>query len=271
MPVCERFAARKINDSESPSAETTYMVWDDGTNTITDEITAYAALVAHPMPTTYTFPSGRVADLVNVAINDIDEKNWDFVLSYDVFQPKEENDVEYEFEAGSQQVTLTHASATTPFTGGGRIAPDFGGGININSNGEIQGISVDRPRFNFTLTKYWPTAVITPAYQIAVSQLVGKVNNATFGGYAAGTIRFLGARGRIAGNKWPIAYRFEFSPNETGISVGDVTGISRTGWQYLDIYKRTTSDATAKKKVELPHSVYVHTVYEPADFSILGL
>lgn len=275
MPVCEKFAARKINDSESPSAETTYMVWDDGSNTITDELGAYAALVAHPIPTTYTFPSTRVADLVSIDITDIDETSWDFVLRYDVFEPKVDNQLDYEFEAGSQSVTITHASGTTPFTGGGRTAPDFQGGINISSSGDVSGISVDRPKFNFTLTKYWPTALVTAAYQLQISNLVGTVNNAPFpsgpNALPAGAVRFLGARGKIAGNKWPIAYRFEYSANETGLTVGDVTGIARTGWQYLDVYKRKIEDTAAKKVTEVPHSVYIHTVYDPADFSVLGL
>lgn len=249
------------------------MVWDEPAQPIADEVAAYAALVAHPLPTTYTFPSGRVASLTNIQITDVNEKSWDFRVSYSVYVPKVENEIDYEFEAGSQSVTLTHALATAAFTGGGRTAPNFQNGINISSDGKIQGISVDRPQFTFSLTKYWPTALVTPAYQLTVAGLVGKVNNAPFpaGGLPAGSVRFLGARGRVAGNKFPISYRFEYSPNETGVTVGDITGISRTGWQYLDVYRRTIADTAAKKKTEVPHSVYIHTVYPPADFSVLGL
>src|SRR5690606_3836459 len=155
-----------------PSAETVWQVWSEPSQVIADEVAAYAALVAHPLPTTYTFPSGRVATLSNIAIADIDEKSWDFTVSYAVFVPKEENEVEYEFEAGSQSVTITHADATTPFTGGGRTAPNFQRGINISSDGKVQGIAVDRPQFTFSLTKYWPRAAVTPAYQLLVAGLV---------------------------------------------------------------------------------------------------
>lgn len=271
MPVEERFASRKITDSENPSAETVWLVSSTADDPIADEVAAYAALIAHPVPSTYTFPSGKVAELTNIAIADIDQKSWDFTVSYSVFVPKQEDDIEFEFEAGSQSVTLTHANSTTVYTGGGRTAPDFKGGINVSSDGKIQGIAVDRPRFSFTLTKYWAASAIDAAYLVTARSLAGTVNNATFWGFAAGTIRFMGHRGRKVGDKFPVAYMFEFSPNETGITVGDITGISRTGWQYLDIYRMTVADSSAKKNIQVPHSVFIHTVYPPADFSILGL
>lgn len=264
----EKFASRVINDSESPTAETVWLLFD-----YADEVAAYAGLIAAPLPSTYTFPSGRVASLKSISIRDVSNNMWEANVSYDVHIPKVLDQVDYEFEAGSQQVTLTHALATTAYTGGGRTAPDFKQGINVSADGKIQGIAVDRPQFTFQLTKYWDPADVTAAYQLTVAGLVGKVNDATFpsGGLPAGSVKFLGARGRLAGNKFPITYRFEFSPNETGLTVADITGINRKGWQYLDIYRRTISDASAKKKVEVPHSVYVHTVYPEADFSALGL
>lgn len=264
----EKYASRVINDSEAPTAETVWLLFD-----YADEAAAYAGLIAAPLPSTYTFPSGRVASLKNIAIKDVSSAMWEATVSYDVHIPKVLDQIDYEFEAGSQQVTITHALATTAYTGGGRTAPNFQKGINISADGKIQGIAVDRPQFTFQLTKYWDPTEVTAAYQLIVAGLVGKVNNATFpsGGLPAGSVKFLGARGRLAGNKFPITYRFEYSPNETGLTVADISGISRTGWQYLDVYRRVISDDTAKKKVEVPHSVYVHTVYELADFATLGL
>lgn len=270
MPVCELFAKRKIVESESPSAETQWTVWDDD-DSITNEQQAYAALIAHPLPPTYGFASGRVADLVSVTISDIDEKSWTFVVAYSQYTPKEENDVDYSFTAGSQSVTLTHATSTTAFTGGGRTAPSFGGGVNIDENGVAKGISVERPSFSFQLTKHWPKAVVSPSYQLTVSELVGRVNDATFYSLPAGCVRLESANGRIAGSKFPITYTFSYSPPESGVTVGDISGISRAGFDYLDVYMRTTSDAGSKKKVTLPHSVYIHEVYERANFGLLGI
>ncbi len=61
-------------------------------------------------------------------------------------------------------------------------------------------------------------------------------------------------------------------PNEENITVGDITVASKLGWQYLDIYRMAIADSTSKKKIEVPHSVYVHTLPPgPGDFSLLGI
>ena len=272
MGACERFAKRSVVDSENPSAETIWQVWiDDEHPAIADESAAYA-IVLPLIPTTYTFPSGKLAVLQSVSITDIDERSWDFKLSYAKLQRKEEDFIEYEFDIGTQDVTITHALDTTPFTGGGRSAPDFKNGVNVSPDGKVQGVGVGQPTFTFQVTKHWPIAAITQAYQLQVRALAGKFNDADFYGLPAGSVKFMGARGKPAGQKWPVTYRFEYSPNESGISVGDITGITRKGWEYLDIYRRTISDVTAKKKIEVPHSCYVHTLPPGAgSFSILGI
>ncbi len=272
MGASERFAKRQVTDSEDPSAETVWAVYiDDEHPVIADEVAAYAILMPL-LPTFYTFPSGKLAVLQAVNITDIDERSWDFKASYAKLQRKEENFIEYEFDIGLQEVTLTHALATSPFTGGGRTSPDFKNGVNISSDGKVQGVSNGQPTFAFQLTKYWPIDDVTAAYQLVLKSLAGKYNDDEFGGLPAGSVKFMGARGKPSGQKWPITYRFEHSDNETGITVGDITGINRLGWQYLDIYRRVISDSASKKKIEVPHSVYVHTLAPGAgDFSLLEL
>ena len=169
MGAIERFAKRQVTDSENPSAETIWQVWIDETHpTIADEVAAYA-IVFPLLPTVYTFPSGKEAVLQSVNIVDIDERSWDFKVSYAKLQRKEEDFIEYEFDIGLQDVTITHALATSPFTGGGRTAPDFQKGVNISSDGKVQGVSNGQATFAFQLTKYWAIDAITPTYQLATS------------------------------------------------------------------------------------------------------
>lgn len=276
MAVCEKYAARRIRDSESPTAETTWLIWDDPDSAVADETAAYAALLAAPLPLSYTFPSGKTADVTGIALNETGDKNWEAVVSYSVFVPKEDNDIEFQFEISLQDVTITHATSTTAYTGGGRTAPDFSGGVNISADGKVQGVSNGQPKFSFSVTKYWPIAAITPGYMANVKALAGRYNDASFTvgtwTFPAGEIKFAGSSGKPQGNKWPISYRFEHSDNETGISVGDITVTSRLGWQYLDVYRRTISDATSKKKVEVPHSVYVHDLPPgPGNLNLLAI
>lgn len=275
--VYEKFASRQVTDSENPSAELVWQVRDtDGS--ITDEVGAYAALIAVPLPTTYTFPSSRVANLSSIGISDVSDKIWEFKVSYSYNAPKEEDETEFEFNISLQDVTVTHALATTSYTGGSRTAPDFKQGVNISSDGKVQGVSVGLPTFSFSVVKHWALASITPVYLLAVKGLAGKYNNASFQPvpfatpFAAGTVRFVGAQGKPTGLKFPISYRFEFQENTASDTVADITGIAKLGWQYMDIYRRVVSDSGAKKKIEVPHSVYVHTLPPgPGDFSILDI
>ena len=101
--------------------------------------------------------------------------------------------------------------------------------------------------------------------------MVGKVNDATYFGLPKGSVKFLGGNGRKQGKRFPITYKFEYSLPEPAFTVGDVSVGAREGWWYTDIFRATASDDTAKKKVEFPHSVYLHRVYPYGDFSALGL
>jgi len=201
---------------------------------------------------------------------------WDFKLSYAALILKPELYVEYEFDVGLQDVTITHATATQAYTGGGRVAPDFQRGVNISKDGVPQGVSVGQPTFSFQLTKYWPLEgpnAVTRPYQLLVRSIAGKYNNADFYGLPAGSVKFIGARGKPGDQKWPITYRFEYNENESNIQVGDITVASKLGWQMIDIYMMTVSDTASKKKISVPHSAFVHTLpgAGPGDFSLLDI
>jgi hypothetical protein len=110
--------------------------------------------------------------------------------------------------------------------------------------------------------------------------LTGKVNSTGFWitirgdryQFAAGECLFLGASAdeSTASDFVDITYRFAASPNRTGITVGDITGISKKGWEYLWVRYADAEDATAKAIVKKPVAAYVEKVYEVGDFSAIG-
>jgi hypothetical protein len=255
MPVAEKYASRMVDDNDaSPRAETIWRAWD-----CADEVAATNAIAL-------AIPS--IVTAKEIGETGIDKREFEFTCVYQV--KPQEDDIEWSFQVGGQSVTLTHAYDTVAYTGGGRTAPDFQGGINISPKGEVQGISIERPQFNFSATKHWDRALITPSYQLAIGSIVGCVNAGPFGPFAARTVKLNGVGGAPKAKRFSIKYDFEFSPSESGVTVRDITGISRYGWQYLDVY-RMVVDESESKTVDIPHSVYVHTVYPEANFAILGL
>ena len=161
-------------------------------------------------------------------------------------------------------------------------APNFNGAIgvsNTNGNAEVQGVDITVPIYNFSETHYLTVEQVTPEYKGTLFQLTGKVNNATFRGLAAGECLFLGASGTLHGTEtdtettgdWEITYRFAASPNKTGITIGNISGIAKKGWEYLWVRYADVEDMDAMAMVKRPIAAYVEQVYEDADFSLLDI
>jgi len=113
---------------------------------------------------------------------------------------------------------------------------------------------------------------VTPAYKATLFALTGRVNDGTFKGFAAGECLFLGATGSKRGSgDWEITYRFAASPNATNLTLGDITGINKKGFEYLWVRYEDVEDTTAKALVKRATAVYVEKVYLDGDLDLLGI
>ena len=82
----------------------------------------------------------------------------------------------------------------------------------------------------------------------------------------------VGAAGtKRGGGDWEITYRFAASPNVTGLTIGDITGINKKGWEYLWVRYADGVDAAAKALVKKPVAVYIEKVYAEGDFNLLAI
>ena len=100
--------------------------------------------------------------------------------------------------------------------------------------------------------------------------LTGKVNGATFKGFAVGEVLFLGASGSQRGNDdWEITFRFAASPNRWNLAVGYISGIRKRGWEYLWVRYADAEDEGVL--VKRPVAAYVEQVYEYGDFRQLAI
>lgn len=261
----ELAASRVISDTESPSAQTVWQVVG-----ATDYATAAAALAA-VVPTSFTFPDSRVALINGAVARELrDDEFWIFDVSY-AAQPRPTFDeTEYEFDVSAQTERIYQSISTTAFNPSGKTTPNFGGAIGL-VDGQPQGVEPLSPFSTFAVTKHWAVASVTQAYQLTLEGLVGAVSSGLFAGRAAGTVRFLGARGRRNGDKFPISYSFGFRPNVASFVVDAITVTSANGWDIIDPYYEFYGDATAKKATRRARCVYVHRVHPLASFAGLGL
>lgn len=154
-------------------------------------------------------------------------------------------------------------------------APDFAGAIEVDNEGNVNGVDVTMPVLNFTETHVMAGSRVSTSYKKTIAALTGTVNRSSFRGFSAGEVLFLGASGTKRSKKssapWEITFRFAVSPNKSGLKVGDIQVSRKYGWDYLWVRYADKVAEGGKNVVKKPVAAYVEQVYPEGDFGNLGL
>jgi len=180
--------------------------------------------------------------------------------------PQSEGDSNFNFDigAGSTHITQSRGTLNTYASSGGSAATGYGA---IN-NGE--GTEIISPEYSFSETWIKANADIDAAYKLVLFNLVGKINDATFKGFAIGECLFLGATGtKRNSSEWEITYRFKSIPNQTNIQIAGITVSTKRGHDFLWVeYEDKARDPGIVKR---PIMAHVERVYLDGDFSTLDI
>ncbi len=188
-------------------------------------------------------------------------------------EQEEEEEPTFSFDTGGGTMHRTQSILT--FSRTPANAPDFGGAIEVDNEGNVNGVDVTMPVMYFSETHYFKNSKVTTSYKKRLGELTGTMNGSSFKGYAAGEVLFLGASGTRRGDKrkdlWEISFKFAVSPNQSGLKVGTLTVSKKYGWDYL--WVRYADDVAADKKnlIKKPVAAYVERVYRIGDFGGLGI
>jgi len=191
----------------------------------------------------------------------------------EIEDPPSTGDSAFTFDTGGGTQHITQNLETSFGTAPGiETVPDFNGAIGVTKSG-VAGVDITVPTYQFKETHYLDGTIVDAAYRKSLATLTGQVNAAAFAGFAAGEVLFLGASGsyRVANDDWEITFNFTQSDNRDDIEVGDMAGIIKKGWEYLEVQYEDKVDDAAKRMVVTPTSVIVHQVYRLGDFTALGL
>ncbi len=259
MPITidERYNSREATESEDPNTELLYVVQG------TDDDLQVKSLVAATAPAFY---DGLKRD--SFTISTVGGGVWECAVRY----VKLEDESQFTFDTGGGNVHITQGLTTVGrYAAPGEVAPNFQGAIGVNQD-QIEGTDITVPVYNFTETHQIDDSLVTGAYKAALFFLTGKVNDGAFKGFARGEVLFLGASGAKRGfDDWEITFRFAASPNISGLTLGNITGIDKEGWHYLWIRFADEEDNDAHTLIKKPIAAYVEQVYEYGDFSGLGI
>lgn len=184
-----------------------------------------------------------------------------------------EGESQFSFELGLESVKIAYA------IGGIRAYKASGEQTwvpeKINDQGDgsdVDGVEIFEPIYEESETHWMPTSSITEAYRNTLKGIVGRTNDAPFKGSQAGEVLMRGISGsRRGANDSEITFRWAVRENQSSFSLGDVSGITKNGWEYLwprYSTRRTFSDAPSKDVIT---HVAVATVFPTADFSGLGI
>lgn len=142
---------------------------------------------------------------------------------------------------------------------------------------EIAGVDIPTAQFRLTYTKVMTRAAAQDvSFMRACGSLVGKVNDATFKGWNAGEVMFLGAsfsaptKGR---EKVVVTFNFSVQPNESNVSVAGHSVGNVDGYDYIWTIPKTktvSSGGVVTPQLDV-EGVFVAQVCERASFGALGL
>ena len=264
MPfVIEQFGVRTTS-GDPTSAEIPYAVWGVPTSEIA------RAMVIEASPPTYTVneiplfrkqatveETGPEAHIVHVIYGPIKPPESRGTSSHSI----------------PPAVKITRALRPSTIRPAGKTAADHKGAIGVTDHG-VEGCEIVVPKFSWSETWQLPIETYDWAYSQTLKSITGKVNAASFRGFPAGQVLFRGGKGS-GSNKNPtlieITYSFDQSDDVTEQTIGDITGVSKAGWQYLWVQYRETDDTDAKSFARRPVAAYVEKVYEATSFAELGI
>ncbi|MGC4004702.1 MAG: hypothetical protein QM811_16910 [Pirellulales bacterium] len=198
---------------------------------------------------------------------------WQVAVSYVPRKPREDYEFEFRFDIGTESTRITHSLAVRnsyfdPFWLAS--APNHNGAIGYDGK-EIKGLNILVPKCTISYKVKLPADFVTDSYKRTLSKTVGKVNSATWKNYAAGELLFTSCTGSVTGTDkdWDVTFGFTVSENVTGLTVGNISGITKRGWDYLDVLWESTLDLGSERVT--PIAAYVHKVYQDAAYSAPGV
>ncbi len=266
VEVLEKFESRQVTTGNNPSVELRYTI--RGTN---DDVEARSNLVA-TAPSFYDPYGGGWFFLPRdtITVQPVGDLLWEGIVRYGTIPPTNESVFSFDTGGGTQHITQSRQTVES-YAPSGQTAPDFKGAIGV-TNDSVEGVDITVPVYQFSETHYLPDETVTPAYRYVLFQLTGKVNSAAFKGFGQGEVLFLGATGSKRGTgDWEVSYRFAASASVNNLTIGEITGIDKKGWEYLWVRYADADDDTAKALVKKPIAVYIEQVYADGDFSLLGI
>lgn len=147
-------------------------------------------------------------------------------------------------------------------------APDFKQAIGATKDA-VAGCDRFVPHLEMTIER--ERSGLKLGYIRTLKRLVGRVNDATFYGFAKGDVLYLGASARYTQNgRWAFTHRIAINETEEAVPItGDLVLPRVRGWEYVWVSYKT--DTNAGSAIQIPASAHVEQIYRYGDFAEIGI
>jgi hypothetical protein len=135
--------------------------------------------------------------------------------------------------------------------------------VNIDENGDAEGVDVLVPKAVFSVRKVLAATSVTTSYINNALGLVGKTNASVYYSNPIGTL-FCSSIGidQDSDETFSITAEFQYEPNGTSLTIGPVSGVEKSGHDYL------AAIPGPSKQID---QIEIHRFYDSANFaSVLG-
>lgn len=263
-----------------------------GSDSVTGASTSERRIKAYPVGETSTHISAArnaltspacpidIYEYDNIPIEDLQHEweadGWLFIARYNAIVPKKAGWT-LSIDTGGGTFTQTQAYATQSFAPTGKTAPNFNNLIDVQQSDtggvEVNGAERIIPALRFNIrAKIAGEWIASPiAYAKTLAGMTGRVNVASFLDCDAGEMLFAGASGELAGQDPMLTFAFIYSPNLTGLTVGDISGINKKGHETLWFNYRSSKSSSGNLSVKIPRAAYSSQIYEPGDFDVMKI
>ena len=235
-------------------------------------------------PTVTGGPIDNVFDglgLSSLSRERVADEIWDFTAEYKQREP-EPGEFTVSIDTTGGTVRQTYAFSESRYAAPSQTAPDMGKAIDVQDS-KPQGVDRVIPSLKINIRAKIKTANVGHplTYSSLITSLTGTVNNSVmfasapletpaFSGFAAGEFLFLGAQGDIVADNPTLNFSFAASPNLTSLTVGDITGITKNGHDFI-WYAFKDGIGANYLPVVAPRAAYVNRVYQEADHTLLKI
>jgi len=138
--------------------------------------------------------------------------------------------------------------------------------IDLGKDNVPRGTEIIIPALKMSYRFKHPLGVVNEAFAIAMYEVTGTVNSASWHGMPAGEVLFMGADGSDGTDaEAEVTYNVIREKNLSDLVIGAITGIAKDGHDFLWVHWQ--DDVVDGKPGVKPRGVYVERLYRRVDFS----